>query len=107
MCQAVCDNGISFMLCWTEDELCAEEITDGNRLLTAIPALVKTCGNPDCPLPDMSEYSFVLYFTAEEAEAADAEKVHLMLCADGGESVPGSTVFAPDNYQDVLQRLEV
>ena len=107
VCQGICDSGIPFTLCWTEEDLQAEEITGENELLSAVPALVKTVGNPECPLPEMAEYSLVLYFAAELPEEDCPDKVAFLLCGSEEPASDRAFVFAPDTAAEELARLEV
>ena len=108
VCQGILEGGMPFRLCWTEgEELMLSEVADDNELLLAIPALVKTVGVPECRLPDMEEYSSILYFTSELPETGDLSRIHVMLCSDSEESHDTLTVFSPQDYREVLQRLEM
>jgi uncharacterized protein (DUF58 family) len=108
VCQGILDSGIPFRLCWTEsEELMFGEVESDAELLSLIPALVKTVGNPECRLPDLEEYSFILYFTSEYPKTGDLTKIHVMLCSEYEESGEALTVFSPGDYREVLQRLEM
>ena len=106
VCMRICGDGIPFTLVWMEEELQAEDISDENGLLAAVPALVKTAGNADCPLPDMAEYGLVLYFAGELPEENFPDKVHFILCAETADA-PDTTAFSEDTVREDLARLEV
>lgn len=104
---ALLQSGVQYTLCWTEeDDLQAQDILDENQLLQAIPELVKTRGSADCRLPEMGDYSRILYFSVKpEERMLTDERVHFVLCTE--EPFPDATTFAPQNYSETMQRLEV
>lgn len=104
---ALLQSGVPYTLCWTDrDDLQAQDISEENQLLQAIPALVKTRGSADCRLPKTGGYSRILYFgTAPEEQLLTGGRVHFILCTE--EQYPGATTFAPQNYSEAMQRLEV
>ena len=66
---ALLQGGVQYTLSWTEgDDLQAQDILDENQLLQAIPELVKTRGSADCRLPEMGDYSRILYFGVKPEE---------------------------------------
>ena len=66
---ALLQGGVQYTLSWTEgDDLQAQDILDENQLLQAIPELVKTRGSADCRLPEMGDYSRILYFGVKPDE---------------------------------------
>jgi len=104
---ALLQSGVPYTLCWTDrDDLQAQDISEENQLLQAIPSLVKTRGSADCRLPKVDGYSRILYFgTAPEEQLLTDGRVHCILCTE--EQYPGATTFAPQNYSEAMQRLEV
>ena len=104
---ALLQSGVPYTLCWTDrDDLQAQDISEENQLLQAIPALVKTKGSAECRLPKTDGYSRILYFgTAPEEQLLTDGRVHFILCTE--EQYPGATTFAPQNYSEAMQRLEV
>lgn len=104
---ALLQGGVQYTLSWTEgDDLQAQDILDENQLLQAIPELVKTRGSADCRLPEMGDYSRILYFGVKpEERMMTDERVHFVLCTD--EPFPDATTFTPQNYSETMQRLEV
>ena len=104
---ALLQSGVQYTLCWTEgDDLQAQDILDENQLLQAIPELVKTRGSADCRLPEMTDYSRILYFGVKpEERMLTDERVHFVLCTE--EPFPDATTFTPQNYSETMQRLEV
>ena len=104
---ALLQSGVPYTLCWTDrDDLQTQDISEENQLLQAIPALVKTGGSADCRLPKTDGYSRILYFgTAPEEQLLTDGRVHCILCTE--EQYPGATTFAPQNYSEAMQRLEV
>ena len=88
------------------DDLQVQDISEENQLLQAIPALVKTRGSAECRLPKTDGYSRILCFgTAPEEQLLTDGRVHFILCTE--EQYPGATTFAPQNYSEAMQRLEV
>ena len=104
---ALLQGGVQYTLCWTEgDDLQAQDILDENQLLQTIPELVKTRGSADCRLPEMGDYSRILYFGVKPDERmVTDERVHFVLCTE--EPFPNATTFTPQNYSETMQRLEV
>lgn len=104
---ALLQSGVPYTLCWTDrDDLQAQDISEENQLLQAIPSLVKTRGSADCRLPKTDGYSRILYFgTAPEEHLLTDGRVHFILCTE--EQYPGATIFTPQNYSEAMQRLEV
>lgn len=104
---ALLQGGVQYTLCWTEgDDLQAQDILDENQLLQAIPELVKTRGSADCRLPEMGDYSRILYFGVKPDERmVTDERVHFVLCTE--EPFPDATTFTPQSYSETMQRLEV
>lgn len=104
---ALLQSGVPYTLCWTgRDDLQAQDISEENKLLQAIPALVKTRGSAECRLPKTDGYSRILYFgTAPEEQLLTDGRVHCILCTE--QQYPGATTFAPQNYSEAMQRLEV
>lgn len=104
---ALLQGGVQYTLSWTEgDDLQAQDILDENQLLQAIPELVKTRGSADCRLPEMGDYSRILYFGVKpEERMMTDERVHFVLCTE--EPFPDATTFTPQNYSETMQRLEV
>ena len=104
---ALLQGGVQYTLCWTEgDDLQAQDILDENQLLQTIPELVKTRGSADCRLPEMGDYSRILYFGVKPDERMMTdERVHFVLCTE--EPFPDATTFTPQNYSETMQRLEV
>ena len=104
---ALLQSGVPYTLCWTDrDDLQAQDISEENQLLQAIPALVKTRGSAECRLPKTDGYSRILCFgTAPEEQLLTDGRVHFILCTE--EQYPGATTFAPQNYSEAMQRLEV
>ena len=104
---ALLQSGVPYTLCWTDrDDLQVQDISEENQLLQAIPALVKTRGSAECRLPKTDGYSRILCFgTAPEEQLLTDGRVHFILCTE--EQYPGATTFAPQNYSEAMQRLEV
>ena len=92
---ALLQGGVQYTLSWTEgDDLQAQDILDENQLLQAIPELVKTRGSADCRLPEMGDYSRILYFGVKpEERMMTDERVHFVLCTE--EPFPDATTFTP------------
>lgn len=109
VCHGLLQSGMPFHLCWTErDELQISDITDEDALLQAIPALVKNTGTEVCRLPDMESYGRIICFTSYPLEQAENdERIYTVLCADGEADRPGTCVITPENYFEVLQRMEI
>ena len=104
---ALLQSGVPYTLCWTDrDDLQVQDISEENQLLQAIPALVKTRGSAEYRLPKTDGYSRILCFgTAPEEQLLTDGRVHFILCTE--EQYPGATTFAPQNYSEAMQRLEV
>ena len=104
---ALLQSGVPYTLCWTDrDDLQVQDISEENQLLQAIPALVKTRGSAECRLPKTDGYSRILCFgTTPEEQLLTDGRVHFVLCTE--EQYPGATTFAPQNYSEAMQRLEV
>ncbi|MDO4489058.1 MAG: DUF58 domain-containing protein [Eubacteriales bacterium] len=107
VCMGLTNNGILYSISWTgEEEPEIEDVADENGLLQAIPALVKNAGSPECRLPNMEQYSRILYFGVRpDDKLAEDFRFHFVICSDG--DVSGATTFTPKNYKEILQRLEV
>lgn len=106
VCQALCDSGTAFDLCWTErDELELRQIRDGETLLQTIPALVTQAGLPECPEPDWDGYGQILYLTSRVQE--HLETITYLICTDETYEDGKSIVFNARNYAERLERLEI
>ena len=107
VCQALCDGGNGFDLCWTEkDELELRQITDMEVLLPSIPALVTQMGTPDCPEPDTQGYGRVVCITSRLPEKETDGKTVYLICLDKEIDEEKAVVFSPRNYTERLERLE-
>lgn len=107
VCQALCDNGTAFDLCWTEkDELELRQIREVDALLTTIPALVTQAGTAECQEPNLDEYGQIIYITSQIPEEAAGEKITYLICTDGEYEDGKSIVFSSQNYTQRLERLE-
>ena len=107
VCQALCDSGVAFDLCWTEkDEPELRQIRDGDALLQSIPALVTQAGAPECPEPDMGEYGRVIRIAAYPPENERNENTVCLICSDTDLDDGRSIVFSSQNYAQRLERLE-
>lgn len=108
ICQALCDRGTSFDLCWTEkDDLELRQIRDGDTLLQTIPALVTQAGTAECPEPNLEEYGRVVYITSRIPDSDTNEKITYLICMDGECEDGKGVVFSSDNYRERLERLEL
>lgn len=106
VCQALCDRGTAFDLCWTEkDELELRQIRDADTLLQTIPALVTQAGSPECMDPDMDDYGQVICITSAIPEEGD-QRTNL-ICTDSEYEDGRSVVFNAENYRERLERLEI
>lgn len=82
---ALLQGGVQYTLSWTEgDDLQAQDILDENQLLQAIPELVKTRGSADCRLPEMGDYSRILYFGVKPGGADDDGRAGAFCPLHGG-----------------------
>lgn len=107
VCQGIVNEGISFELCWTEEELHTQRIESEEELLRAIPALVKSAGSAECPLPDVEDYGMVLYFGTQLPESTEDRRVKCLLCSDAAGQNEDICSFTPENVQEKLRRLEM
>ena len=107
VCQALCDSGTAFDLCWTErEEPELRQIRDADALLQSIPALVTQAGLPQCPEPDMTEYGRVIRIAACLPEPEADEKTVCLICSETDLDDGRSIVFSCRNYAQRLERLE-
>ena len=107
ICQALCDNGTAFDLCWTEkDDLELRQIRDADTLLTTLPALVTQAGTVDCQEPDLDEYGQIIYITSQIPAEVNNERITYLLCMDGEYEDGRNIVFSSQNYTERLERLE-
>lgn len=107
VCQAICDSGTPFDLCWTEkDEAELRQIRDEDALLQTLPALVTQAGTRECSLPDWEEYGRVLYIAAQPCERQSG-KVTCLLCTDAETETGGCIAFSAADYRERLERLEI
>ncbi len=109
VCHGLLQNGMPFHLYWTEgDDLQISDITDEDTLLQAIPALVKNTGTEECRLPDMESYGRIVCFgTCPLEQAEHDERIYTILCTDEEADNRNTCVITPENYFEVLQRLEI
>lgn len=106
VCQALCDSGVSFDLCWTEkDELEVRQIRDSDSLLQSIPAMVTQRGVPECPEPPLADYGRIVRIAAKPAE--ENEKTVQLICTDTEFDDGRCLVFSSQNYSQKLERLEL
>ena len=108
VCQALCDSGTAFDLCWTDkDDLELRQIRDADTLLQTIPALVTQAGAEECPEPDLDEYGQIVYITSQIPEANSNGRITYLICMDGDYDDGKSVVFSSGNYSERLERLEL
>lgn len=106
VCQALCDSGTTFDLCWTEkDELELRQIRDGDALLQSVPALVTQAGSSECREPDTDEYGRVIRISAALSQRDD-EKTIRLVCSETDLEYERTIVFSAQNYPQRLERLE-
>lgn len=107
VCQALCDSGITFDLCWTEkEEPELRQIRDADTLLQTIPALVTQTGSAECREPDTGEYGRVIQITPNPPDEYD-EKTVCLICGEGDLDDGRNIGFFPGNYRGKLERLEL
>ncbi len=107
--QALLEAGETFVLCWTEEtELEYRQIDHHDDLLAAIPALVKCRGDGQCPLPDMTGFSRILYFTGDGTSlSAPDERIIPLVCTETEQDIPEAMTFTPETCTQRLKRLEI
>lgn len=107
ICQALCDKGVTYDLCWTEqDELELRQIRDADTLLQTIPALVTQRGTAECQTPNIAEYGRVICISANPFEEETDEKTVRLICSDMDFVDGRGIVFSSQNYAERLKRLE-
>ena len=107
VCQGIVNDGLSFELCWTEEEPCVHWIENEDQLLQIIPSIVKTAGSADCALPDLEEYGTVLYFGTQLPAGGMSDHMISLLCGDAGEESGRTICFTPESVQEILRRWEM
>lgn len=106
VCQALCDIGVPFDLCWTEkDELEVRQIRGSDSLLQSIPAMVTQRGIPECPEPPLADYGRIVRIAAKPAE--ENEKTVQLICTDTDFTGGGCIAFSHRDYSQKLERLEL
>lgn len=76
-------------------------------VLRVIPALVKSAGKEDCPLPSFDNYGSVLYFGTKIPTEEPDSKVKYLLCGESREQNGQIYGFTPENVREDLRRLEM
>lgn len=105
LCQALCDNGVPFDLCWTEDDQTTlRHITDTDTLLQAIPAMVSRRASDECTAPELDGYRRVICITANE-QCPDTMPVTYLICTE--REIDAHIAFSPHRYREQFQRLEI
>lgn len=107
VCQGITNDGLSFDLCWTEEEPCTRWIENEDQLLQAIPSMVSTAGAADCALPELREYGTVLYFGTQIPDDVMSDRVTCLLCGQAAGEDGRIVGFTPDNVQETLRRWEM
>lgn len=107
VCQGLVNDGLSFDLCWTEEEPCTRWIENEDQLLQAIPPMVSTAGAADCALPVLREYGTVLYFGTQIPDDVMSDRVTCLLCGQAAGEDGRIVGFTSDTVQEILRRWEM
>lgn len=107
VCQGILHEGVPFELCWTEEEPHTCWIENEDELLRVIPALVKSAGKADCPMPSFDNYGSVLYFGTQLPGEEPDSRVKCLLCGDAAGREGQVYSFSPENMRETLRRLEM
>lgn len=105
LCQTLCDNGMPFDLCWTEDDQTAlRHIADTDALLQAIPAMVSHRASAECPAPELDGYRRIICITGD-GRCPVTHRVTYLICTE--RELDTHITFAPHRYREQFQRLEI
>lgn len=107
VCQGILSEGVPFELCWMEEEPHTCWVENEDELLRVIPALVKSAGKEDCPLPSFDNYGSVLYFGTRIPTEEPDSKVKYLLCGESREQNGQIYGFTSENVREDLRRLEM
>ncbi|MBQ8974646.1 MAG: DUF58 domain-containing protein [Oscillospiraceae bacterium] len=104
--QALCESGMPYMLGWSEQgELRFEEITNQDELIQNLPTLLRRNGATPPELSELADFGKVFYFTGiPPAEEPDGS-IQVICCTQEGADMANAICFAPENCQEVMQRL--
>lgn len=106
--RGLCESAIAFDLGWTEKEdFLLSEIGNMDALLQAIPALVTRSALASAPEPDTHGYAQVIRITACPPGSENEGRETVLLCAENDENCENCVVFTTENYEKILERLEL
>ena len=102
--QCLSENGCSYTLGWSsEGQTQFTDVNNQEELLQKLPPLLYRHGAEQPDGNELLRFGRVLYFTAA-APIDPPESFHVFCCGRAGDPAAG---FTPENYREILQRLDV